>query len=50
MMQNRSIVGAFYFVTFIDDCCRKVWAFTLKSKDQMLDTFKLFHAYIERGT
>ena len=28
----------------------KVWAYALKSKDQMLSTFKFFHAYAERGT
>ena len=37
-------------MTFIDDCSRKVWAFALKSKDTVLDIFKLFYAYIERGT
>ena len=33
MMQNRSIGGALYFMTFINDCSRKVWTFALKSKD-----------------
>ena len=50
MMQSRSIWGALYFVTFIDDCFRKVWAFALKSKSQVLDIFKFFHAYVEKGT
>ena len=50
MMQSRSIRGALYFVTFIDDCFRKVWAFALKSKDKVLDMFEFFHAYIERVT
>ena len=49
IMQNRSIRGALYFVTFIDDYSRKVWAFTLKSKDQVLDVFKFFYAYVKRG-
>ena len=49
MMQSRSIGGALYFVTFIDDCSGKVWAFALKSKDQVLDMFKFFHAYVEIG-
>ena len=35
-MSVRSIGGAKYFVTFIDDFSRKVWAFPLKSKDQVL--------------
>ena len=41
MMQSRSIRGALYFVTFIDDLSRKVWAFALKSKDQVLDEFTM---------
>ena len=48
MMQSRLIGSVFYFVTFIDDCFRKVWA--LKSKDQVLDIFKFFHVYVENGT
>ena len=27
---------------------RKVWAFALKSKDQVLNMFKFFYAYVER--
>ena len=42
--------GALYFVTFIDDHSRKVWAYTLKTKDQVLDVFKHFHAKVERET
>lgn len=34
--------GACYFVTFIDDHSRKVWAYALKTKDVMLEAFKLF--------
>ena len=32
-MQTRTLGGALYFVTFIDDHSGKVWAFALKSKD-----------------
>ena len=39
-MQTRTLCGALYFVTFIDDHSRKVWAFALKSKNQVLETFK----------
>ena len=49
-MQTRTRGGALYFVTFIDDCSRKVWIFALKSKDQVLDVFKDFHVKVERGT
>ncbi len=39
-----------YFVTFIDDHSRKVWVRLLKSKDQVLEAFKEFHAQVERET
>ena len=50
IMQNRLVGGTLYFVTFIDDCLRKMCVFALKSKDQVLDIFKFFHTYVERGT
>jgi len=46
----RSHGGALYFVTFIDDYSRKLWVFSLKSKNQVLDVFKNFQALIERQT
>ncbi|KAE8658916.1 hypothetical protein F3Y22_tig00116965pilonHSYRG00268 [Hibiscus syriacus] len=49
-MSKRSIGGALYFLTFIDDHSRKVWVHLLKSKDQVLDAFKEFHALVERET
>ncbi|KAM0004298.1 putative RNA-directed DNA polymerase [Helianthus debilis subsp. tardiflorus] len=49
-MKTRTLGGCLYFVTFIDDHSRKVWANTLKSKDQVLDVFKQFHALVERQT
>ena len=47
-MQTKTVGGALYFVTFIDDHSRKVWGFTLKTKDQVLDSFKELHAIIKR--
>ena len=47
-MDAKSHRGAQYFVTFIDDYSRKLWAFVLKSKDQVLSVFKEFHARVER--
>lgn len=47
-MTEKSLGGASYFVTFIDDHSRKVWVFLLKSKDQVFDAFKEFHAKVER--
>ena len=49
-MKDRSVGGALYFVTFIDDHSRKLWTFALKSKDQVLDVFKQFHTRVERDT
>ena len=49
-MQNNTLGGALYYVTFIDDHSRKVWAYALKSKYQALDVFKDFHVKIERQT
>ena len=49
-MQTRTVGGALYFVTFIDDQSRKVWGFYLKTKDQVLDAFKELHARLERET
>ncbi|KAL2325516.1 hypothetical protein Fmac_024574 [Flemingia macrophylla] len=42
------MAGALYFVTFIDDCSRKLWVYALQRKDQVLEKFKEFHALVER--
>lgn len=47
---ERSLGGAQYFVTFIDDHSRKVWVYPLKKKDQVLQAFKEFHASVERAS
>ena len=47
-MTTKILGGALYFVTFIDDHSRKLWAFALISKDQVLDAFKEFYASVER--
>ncbi|RDX87201.1 hypothetical protein CR513_31362, partial [Mucuna pruriens] len=44
----KSFSGALYFVTFIDDCSRKLWVYALKTKDQVLEKFKHFKALVER--
>ncbi|KAL4324380.1 hypothetical protein GQ457_11G032480 [Hibiscus cannabinus] len=49
-MNEKSMGGALYFVTFIDDHSRKVWIYLLKTKDQVLEAFKEFHAKVERET
>ena len=49
-LKVRSHGGALYFVTFIDDCSRKLWVYVLKTKDQVLDVFKQFQASVEGQT
>ena len=46
----KSLGGATYFVTFIDDASKKVWDFLIKSKDQFFETFQKFHMVVERET
>ena len=40
--------GGQFFVTFIDDYSRKLWAFVPKPKDQVLSFFEEFQAREER--
>ncbi|GKE95032.1 putative RNA-directed DNA polymerase [Tanacetum coccineum] len=49
-IKTKTLGGCSYFITFIDDHSRKVWVHTLKTKDQVLDVFKQFHALVERQT
>ncbi|KAG7553078.1 Zinc finger CCHC-type superfamily [Arabidopsis thaliana x Arabidopsis arenosa] len=49
-MKTKSLGGASYFVTFIDDHSRKLWVFTMRTKDQVLGYFKQFVALVERQT
>ena len=47
-MQNQSIGGSFYFLTFIDDCSRKIWVYFLKQKSETFTRFKKFKAKAEK--
>ena len=47
---SKSLGGAQYFVTFIDDHSRKTWVYLLKTKDQVLDAFKQCLSLVERQT
>ena len=49
-MKTKTLGGAVDFVTFIDDCSRKLWVYVLKTKDQVLGVFKQFQASVERET
>jgi uncharacterized protein YigE (DUF2233 family) len=42
-----SFGGANYFVTFLDDCTRKVWIYMLNKKSKVFSKFKIFKAAIE---
>lgn len=47
-IEEESLGGNRYFVTFINDASRKVWMYVLKTKDQVVDHFKQFHDLMER--
>ena len=34
-MPKRSRGGSWYFITFVDDCTTKVWAYSINSKDEV---------------
>ena len=34
-MKTKTLGGSLYFVTFINDHSRKIWVYTLKTKDQV---------------
>ena len=38
-MPERSLGGSRYFITFVDDCTQKAWAYSLSSKDEALTVF-----------
>ena len=47
---EKSLGGARYFVSFIDDQSIKVWAFAIKTKDHVANVFQARHAAFERET
>ena len=49
-VDTKSHSSGQYFVTCIDDHSRKLWAYVLKKKDQMLSVFKELYARVERET
>ena len=48
--KTPSLGGRYYFVTFIDDFFRRVWVFTMKSKDEVLGIFLKWKAQVENQT
>ena len=49
-MTEKSLGGALYFATFINDHLSKVRISLLKTKDQVFEAFEEFHAKVERET
>jgi hypothetical protein len=47
---HQSLSGASYFVTFIDDATRKVWAYPTRTKDRVFTIFKDWLAMVENQT
>lgn len=46
-MSTRALSRGEYFVTFIDDHCRKTQIYFLKIKDEVFDQFREFKALVE---
>ncbi|CAL2277079.1 unnamed protein product [Prunus armeniaca] len=46
-MQNESIGGNRYFITFIDDFSRMCWVYFLIKKSDTFNVFKKFKAFVE---
>jgi hypothetical protein len=46
-MQNESVGGNIYFITFIDDYSRMCWVYFLRNKSDALNVFKKFKAFVE---
>ena len=46
----KSLGGASYFFTFIDDVFKKVLAYPMKNKGKVFEIFQKFHVAIERET
>ena len=49
-MPHQSLGGASYFVSFIDDSTRKVWAYPIRTKDRVFSIFSDWLAMVENQT
>ena len=49
-MRVKSLGGAEYFLTFIDDHTRYIWMYPLKTKDQVFARFMDWKAMVEKST
>ena len=48
--KTLSIRGTHYFVTFVDDFSRRVWVFTMKNENDVLEIFLKWKAQVENQT
>ena len=48
--KTASLGGKHYFVTFVDDFSRRVWVYTLRSKDEVFETFLIWKKMVENQT
>ena len=46
----KSVSGAKYFVTFIDDRSRIILVYFIKSKSEVFEKFQLYKAHVEKQT
>ena len=49
-IETKSLGGAEYFVTFIDDKSRYTWVYVLKHKHEVLEKFKEWRSKVEKST
>ena len=49
-LNSKSISGAEYFLTFIDDFTRYTWCYVIKKKDEVFEKFKHWKAEVENST
>ncbi|KAH9792408.1 hypothetical protein KPL71_004103 [Citrus sinensis] len=48
--KTTSIGGSHYFVTFVDDFSRRVWMYTMRAKDEVLEIFVKWKKLMETQT
>ena len=49
-LETKSLSGAEYFVTFIDDKSRFVWVYTLKHKSEVFEKFTEWKSMVEKSS
>ena len=49
-MNKKSLSGAEYFLSFIDDKTHYIWVYFLKCRDQVFEKFLEWKAKVERST